>query len=333
MSSVQFVSVVREFIKERADIEKEYAKRLEGLCKKYSPKKKDEKQIQISTKDGWEQLMVECLQASQIHSNFGDSLSQFANEQLKKLWSKREESSKKHMQFIQKFLEEGKKVVDRVEDSRRKYLVQCDNLSLAKGRYERAVDEKTKEKCRQVWHQEILDMNNAKNLYLLSIKTANAMKHRYVNVDAPDIRQSVQEFSSSLNQSLIHTWTCLSEAQLKLNQSIIKCTQKTLGVMDQLDPTLDCLPIVSGDPVVVGPDVAFVSCGLWKEKDDIVTDEFSTIFLHNRLIKLYNQRKSMLRNKEILIKGYSGLKALYEAYQKNPLHGDADDVYDVIPLI
>ena len=42
------------------------------------------------------------------------------------------------------------------------YDVACDAVDAAKGKFERATDDRHKEKLKRVWHQEILDMSNQK---------------------------------------------------------------------------------------------------------------------------------------------------------------------------
>ncbi len=60
-------------------------------------------------------------------------------------------------------------------------------VDAAKQRHEKAPDEKSQDKLKKLWQQEILDMNNVKNNYILSIAVANSAKKRYFYEDVPTL--------------------------------------------------------------------------------------------------------------------------------------------------
>jgi hypothetical protein len=66
---VCFLSTFRDFAKERADLEREYAKKLDTLSKRYLPRKYNPLQeiSDNSVHKTWERLLLQCLEDSNHH--------------------------------------------------------------------------------------------------------------------------------------------------------------------------------------------------------------------------------------------------------------------------
>jgi formin-binding protein 1 len=77
----------------------------------------------------------------------------------------------KHLAFLGQFLLEYDKLKQKVQKQQSLYQGSCYAVEMAKGKYERS-DEKSKEKTKRIWHQEILDMNNCKVVGLITFRTS-----------------------------------------------------------------------------------------------------------------------------------------------------------------
>jgi hypothetical protein len=111
----------------------------------------------------WSSILHSTSQQSKSHIQLSDTLTTHVLEKLKSLQTTFEESRKKHINFAAKLQSSRReKAFMSMEKARRKYEEGCMNVENAKGKFERAPDEKTAEKLKRAWHQEILELNNAK---------------------------------------------------------------------------------------------------------------------------------------------------------------------------
>jgi hypothetical protein len=67
--SIIFLSTFKEFAKERADLEREYARKLDTLSKRYLQKKFKSPQsvLDNSVYETWERIVLQCLEDSNHH--------------------------------------------------------------------------------------------------------------------------------------------------------------------------------------------------------------------------------------------------------------------------
>jgi Fes/CIP4, and EFC/F-BAR homology domain len=89
-SSVKLISTVSEFVKERAEMEREHARKLAAMAKKYLPKvttkpkdkhathsrKKENDFEDVSSRnESWERMLLQCLEESHFHENYAGIMS------------------------------------------------------------------------------------------------------------------------------------------------------------------------------------------------------------------------------------------------------------------
>jgi hypothetical protein len=70
----------------------------------------------------------------------------------------------------------------------------------------------------------------------------------------------------------------------------------------------------------------FTPCGLWKDEEVLVTDEFSKIYLGNLLEKYKLEHDDVAYRVSKIEASLKGISNLYESYKQNPLKGDIDSV-------
>jgi hypothetical protein len=101
---ILFTGKVSVFIKERAELEREYAKKMEALVKRHSKKKgalssDDGDRLLVeewaSTKEAWDRILNDTLEQSKLHLHLSDLLQNIVGEKLKVLTLRKEESRKK----------------------------------------------------------------------------------------------------------------------------------------------------------------------------------------------------------------------------------------------
>ncbi|KAI8913292.1 hypothetical protein EDD86DRAFT_262160 [Gorgonomyces haynaldii] len=312
---------MKDYFKERSELEREYSKKLELLSKKYLPKNYEIQETK-SFRQAWQRLLVQGLQESQSHLHLSDSMNLFQQQELKSVLQKREKTKKQLMQFVSQYFTAKREIHDNVEKARKKYMYHCDLVVNAKSKYEKAAEDK-REKLRQLWHQEILDMNNSKNIYLLSVLTYNSLAKRFQKADVLEIKKIVQEFGSSLNESLSTMLMPLEESHKKMHDALSYYCAQTLEQLKQVDKMQDTF-----NSTKTGQEslLSFIPCGLWKDEPQFVNDEFSLVFMHNKLLGLYKRQEELTKEHDKIVQSIFGLQKLLLSYQSNPLLGDPDEV-------
>ncbi|RKO83648.1 hypothetical protein BDK51DRAFT_34690 [Blyttiomyces helicus] len=210
VDSLFFVAlIVRDYVRDRADLERDFSRRLEALARKHSLRRhsRSEKRSSVgsvssiaaaagvvpsvtgavaagagaSVKDGipgdasggvddgktttekaWASILHETENAAKARSALSESLANDIAEKLKTLALRKDEARKKHILFSQRLLSERDKITSEKDKAKLKYDEACDAVEAAKNKHNRAPDDKTADKLKRIWHQEIVDLNNDK---------------------------------------------------------------------------------------------------------------------------------------------------------------------------
>ncbi|KAJ3286768.1 hypothetical protein HK104_008885 [Borealophlyctis nickersoniae] len=358
---IQFLSEVRDFVRERADLERDFAKRLETLSRKYATRrgKRDKRSStgtmvsaaagggeqggRLSEDDStttvhraWSTILQELEHISKAHLTLSEHLTNDVAEKLKTLATKKDEARKRHIAFSQRLIAERDKVYGEKDKAKYKYDESCDAVEAAKHKHNRAPDEKSAVKLKKQWHHEIVELNNNKNLYVLALVGANACKSKYYHDDVPGVLKGMQELSESTSRGLKYIWQDYIALESASVESCARSVETVRCMLDAVDPRRDVEAFVAsrgGMPALVAEesaDFAFVPSGLWKDSGEMATDDFSRIFLTNKLGKL--RKRSTAIKEEIAIKarGLEGTKTLFDAYTKDRNQGDPDDVKEAM---
>lgn len=221
---VQFISDFREFVKERAQLEKEYSSKLEALVKKYQQKKAFGLNTLYPNNDAFtpqhlrsnsdvgslsstiyssDSLGVDAGQSTLIKalSSLLDQTERIANDRtvfseyllsdisdpLKLLSQKTDDSRKKSLAFSKKMTEERDKYYTEKDKAKTRYDESCLEVQSSRSKQEKTIDSKVMEKLQKQYYQEVIDRNNNKNLYVLSLVIANKHKQKHFEQDTPEL--------------------------------------------------------------------------------------------------------------------------------------------------
>lgn len=116
-----------------------------------------------------------------------EALQNVLAEKLKLIAAKKDDARKKHVAFSSRLIAERDRVYGEKDKAKTKYDAACEAVEVAKNKHNRAPDEKTADKLKKRWNEEIVDCQNAKNLYVLALTSANAAKKKYFAEDIPKL--------------------------------------------------------------------------------------------------------------------------------------------------
>ncbi|RUP43324.1 hypothetical protein BC936DRAFT_137340 [Jimgerdemannia flammicorona] len=240
----------RDFVKERAQIEKEYADKLEKLTKRYAVNKNkrksnNDKQEKLDEDDewawddtesttfkSWTTILSETESIARSRALFCDKLTTNVTDNLKVIAAKKEEARKKHIAFYQKLKADRDKAYTDRDSAKKAYDDSCEELENLRTKMDKTGDT---DKLKKQEEQIIMDRHNNKNVYLISIDVANAQKRKFFEEDIPALADHLQDFNNSrilAFKSILDTYIELEASCLRETQTHLKIESQTVQAMD-----------------------------------------------------------------------------------------------------
>ncbi|OUM60338.1 hypothetical protein PIROE2DRAFT_13921 [Piromyces sp. E2] len=339
-------------VKERISIEKDYIHKLESLQKKCS-QKNDKRGLtltvgnvklrngdtaipKISTfQKSYDKFLKKFEESIKDRNDYVEKLNTLSDS-IKTSVGKKEEIRKKYMDYSSRISTEVTNISGETDKSENKFREACNNTDTIKKKQEKneiGSNDSKNEKSKKLLEQSIIDMNNKKNLYILSIKTTNACNERLSKVENRNILDNMQELHESLVEYYKSICTNYLENENELMEKVQSSNEKTVDYNNKIDTPGDiALYIQYNKDVWKAPEVkTFASIPLWETSDEIYKGDYNAItFLRNTSLKL-QQNLSIIKddikskNKEL-----DGMSNVYQTYKATPSFGDPDEIHQKI---
>lgn len=215
---------------------------------------------------------------------------------LKVLATRSEELRKRHAEYADKLEKERDSTYADLKKMKGKYDAACQEVENKRKKSESSFDY-SKTKAQNAYQQQILEMHNVKNSYLIAINVTNKQKEKYYQEYIPELIDSLQDLSESRTTKLNGLWT--SAAQLE--SGMLKRSSEYIGnLFKEIPrnlPTLDSMMFVRHN---VGPwqepgNKVFEPSPVWHDDDAMVVDDTAKVFLRNVLSKSKGQLGDLRR--------------------------------------
>ncbi|CBF79843.1 uncharacterized protein ANIA_10980 [Aspergillus nidulans FGSC A4] len=199
-NGIAWMEEVQQFYRERSAIEKEYAAKLTALCKKYYDRKA-KKISPLSVGDNptmtpgslesaslttWSTQLAAVEAHAAERDKFATDLVAQVAEPLKQSAVQYEELRKCHVDFHGKLEKERESSFSDLKKAKGKYDGACQEVESRRKKMESAFDH-GKTKAQTVYQQQIMEMNNVKNTYLISINVTNKLKEKFFHEYVPEL--------------------------------------------------------------------------------------------------------------------------------------------------
>ncbi len=165
-------------------------------------------------------------------------------------------------------------------------------------------------KAQSAYQQQIIEMNNFKNTYLIAINVTNKQKERYYHEYVPEALDSLQDLMECRTLKLNEVWTLASKLEGgMLQQSIGLIDRQTQEITRNL-PHLDSMMYMRHN---IGawqepPDKAFEPSPVWHDDDAMIVDENAKVYLRNVLNKSKSQLGDLRREVDKKRREIEGIK-------------------------
>jgi formin-binding protein 1 len=230
-------------------------------------------------------------------------------EPLKVLGTRYEEIRKRHIEYAEKLEKERDNAFSDLKKTKAKYDASCQEVESRRKKAESAFDY-SKSKAQNAYQQQITDMHNVKNTYVINIKVTNKQKEKYYNEYVPDLLDSLQDLHEFRTVKLNVLWTTAAQLEGGMLKRRTDFINHLLQEIPRNLPVLDTMMFVRHNvtPWQEPPDRIFEPSPVWHDDDDIVIDDAAKVFLRNMLSKSKGQLGELRREVDKKRREIEGIK-------------------------
>ncbi|CAN9501016.1 unnamed protein product [Ophioblennius macclurei] len=246
---IDFLERYAKFVKERLDIEQNYAKQLRNLVKKYCPKRsKDE-----------EPRFTSCLSFYSILNELNDYAGQrevVAEEMAVKVYGELMRYSQDLKAERKHHLQEGRRAQQyldqcwkQMDNSKKKFERECKEAEKSQTTYERLDNDinATKsevEKAKGQFYLRTHMADESKNEYAAQLQNFNSEQWKHFNNAVPHIFKNLQDMDQRRTVKLGETYRSFAEAERKVIPIISKCLEGMVSAAKSVDDRRDSSIVV-----------------------------------------------------------------------------------------
>lgn len=250
---------------------------------------------------------------------------------LKVIANRYEELRKRHAEYADKLEKERDGTYADLRKMKGKYDATCQDVENKRKKTESAFDY-SKTKAQNAYQQQISEMHNVKNSYLIAINVTNKQKERYYHEYVPDLLDSLQDLAESRTTKLNSIWSLAAQ----LESGMLKRSSDYVNHLSQEIPRnlppLDSMMFVRHN---VGQwqepsDKVFEPSPVWHDDDVMVVDETAKVFLRNVLSKSKGQLGELRREVDKKRREVEGAKRVKDQIREGK---DKRDEVEVVRAI
>lgn len=238
-------------------------------------------------------------------------------EPLRILGLKYDDIRKREAEYAEKLEKERDSTYNDLKKTKAKYDAACQEVENKRKKAESAFDY-SKTKAQNAYQQQILEMNNVKNTYLIAIRATNKQKEMYYHEYVPDLLDNLQDLNESRTAKLNTLWSLAASFELGM---LKRSTDLIVYIAQEIPrnvPQLDTMMFVrhNAAPWQEPLDKAFEASPVWHDDDTMIVDDSAKIFLRNMLNKSKGQLGELRREVDTKRKDVEGIKRIRQAIRE-----------------
>ena len=213
---------------------------------------------------------------------------------MKQVSTRFEELRKRHAEYADKLEKERDSQYADLRKNKTKYDAACQEVESKRKKSESAFD---KTKAQSAFQQQILDMNNVKNTYLIAINVTNKQKEKYYHEYLPEVMDSLQDLSEFRTMKLNALWTLAAQLETAMLQQSVGQVERLTQEITRNQPHLDSMMFIRHNMggFQEPPDKVFEPSPVWHDDETMITDDAAKVYLRNVLNKSKSQLGELRR--------------------------------------
>ncbi|KAI5290957.1 hypothetical protein KEM54_006900 [Ascosphaera aggregata] len=297
---IEWLDEIQSFYRERSAIEKEFSQKIIQLCRRYHERKAKKSStlsvgetptmtpgsLEAASLTTWTTQLTAVEAAAQERDKYAADLITKVADPLRWHAIRFEDLRKAHAEYAGKLEKERDSSYADLRKTKGKYDAVCQEVENKRKKAEAAHDH-GKTKAQAAFQQQIEEMNNMKNTYLIAINVTNKLKERYYNEYVPEVLDGLQELNEIRVAAVNDFW--LKAMNLEKN-TLQKQSDQVAHVISEIprnNPKLDSMLFAQHNVPAFAepPDIPFEPSPVWHDDAVMVTDEVAKIFLMNLLAR------------------------------------------------
>lgn len=220
------------------------------------------------------------------HDRFSQDLTGQVAKSLEIYRARYEDLRRSHAEYQTKLLKERDSSYGELKKTKTKYDSICQEVENRRKKTESSF-EYGKQKAQTAYQQQMVEMHNQKNRYLIALNVTNKLKERYYHGYVPELLDSLQDLSETRVAKLNSVWLLASQLEATAMQRSKDHLDHLLGAIPRNDPSLDSMMFVRHNATqwMEPPDMTFEPSPVWLDSDSMAVDEASKTYLRNILGK------------------------------------------------
>ncbi|KAI5310590.1 hypothetical protein KEM55_004917 [Ascosphaera atra] len=295
---IEWLDELQSFYRERSAIEKEYSQKMVQLCRRYHERKAKKSStlsvgdtptmtpgsLEAASLTTWTTQLQAIETEAQDRDKYASELISQVADPIKLHSMRFEELRRAHAEYAAKLEKERDASYSDLRKTKGRYDSICQEVESRRKKAESSSD---KSKAQAAFQQQIEEMNNMKNTYLIAINVTNKLKERYYNEYVPEVLDSLQELNEIRVSSVNESWL----TAMNLEKAVLqKQTDQVMHVMSEIprnDPKLDSMLFAQHNVPTWSepPDIPFEPSPIWHDDATMVTDDNAKVYLMNVLSK------------------------------------------------
>ncbi|XP_062929615.1 formin-binding protein 1 isoform X9 [Mobula hypostoma] len=267
---IEFVERYNKFVKDRTDIEINYAKQLRNLSKKYQPKKnsREEEEQKFTSCRAFQTLLNEMNDYAGQHEVIAENMSGLIFAELARYIQELKQERKMHFQEGRRAQQHIESCWKQLEASKRRFERDCKEAERAQQHFEKMdadlnVTKADVEKARQQALTRHQMASDSKGEYLSTLQSFNKEQHEHYYTNIPNIFQKIQDLDERRIIRIGDSMKTFSEVDRQVIPIIGKC-------LDEITKAAECIDEKNDTQLVIE---AFKSG--FEQPGDVEFEDFS----------------------------------------------------------
>ncbi|KAL9103541.1 MAG: hypothetical protein Q9163_001419 [Psora crenata] len=298
----------QSFYRERAAIEKEYSSKLSALAKKYF-EKKAKKSTSLSVGDSpsvtpgslesaslttWTTQLSTLEARAAEHDQYSAELQLQIADPLRNLAIRYEELRKSHAEYAARLERERDISYSDLKKTKGRYDGSCQEVENRRKKTESSYD-MGKSKAQNAYQQQLMEMRNVKNTYLININVTNKQKERYYHEYLPELLDGLQDLAETRVNQLNSLWIQANDLEMGALTRSNDHLRLLGSEIPRNEPYLDSMMFVRHNVTrwQEPPDFVFEPSPVWLDDNSMAVDETAKVFLRNVLGKSKAQLREL----------------------------------------
>lgn len=242
--------------------------------------------LESASMSTWTTQLTTLEQRAAEHEKFAQSLISNLAQPLQSLSTRTEELRKLHTDYAAKLEKEKDSAFGDLRKMKAKYDSVCQEVENRRKKVDSSFDY-GKQKAQVTYQQQLSEMHNVKNTYIISINVTNAQKSLYYNNYVPELLDSLQDLNETRVSKLNAIWSLAAQIE---TSTLTRSTEYLNHLSNEIlrnRPNLDSMMYARHNATnwQEPQNVTFEASPVWLDEPNLAVDDVAKNFLRNVLTK------------------------------------------------